>query len=126
MKITDQVTDTTILRELGERLASMRLERNLKQADLATQAGISKRTLERMEAGGATQLANLVRVCRALGLLDGFETLVPQPLPSPLAQLKLRGRQRQRATSTRSAASVNAVNEPAGKWTWDDKSGDKA
>lgn len=111
MKIDEQVVDTVILSELGERIARLRLERNLKQVDLATQAGVSKRTVERMEGGGPTQLANLVRVCRALGLVDRFEMLIPQPLPSPVEQLKLRGRQRKRAASVK-------TKEPAGKWTW--------
>lgn len=118
MKITDKVVDAVILRELGERIARLRLERNLKQADLATQAGVGKRTIERMEAGGATQFVNLVRVCRALGLVKGFETLIPEPVASPVAQLKLRGRQRKRAASARPAA---VLREPAGKWEWADK-----
>ena len=113
MKISGQAVDAVILSELGERIARLRLERNQKQAELATQAGVSKRTVERMEAGGPTQLANLVRVCRALGLVDRFETLIPQPLPSPVEQLKLRGRQRKRAASAK-------VKVPAGKWTWAD------
>jgi len=114
MKITDQVVDAVILRELGERIARIRLERNLPQAELAIQAGVSKRTLERMEAGGVTQLVNLVRVSRALGLVERFETLLPEPLPSPVAQLKLRGKERKRAAKSK-------VTAPAGKWTWVDE-----
>ena len=114
MKITDKVVDAVILRELGGRLARARLERNLKQADLARQAGVSKRTLERMEAGGATQLVNLVRVCRALGLIERFEILIPEPVNSPVTQLKLQGKARKRAASV-------ARTKPAGKWTWADK-----
>ena len=114
MKITNQAVDALILRELGERLARVRLERNLTQAALAEQAGVSKRTVERMEAGGPTQLVNLVRVCRALNLLDRFETLIPEPLISPVMQLKLQGKQRKRATATPPVA-------PPPKWEWSDK-----
>lgn len=114
MKISSQAVDAVILRELGERLTRLRLERNLTQAVLAEQAGVSKRTLERMEAGGATQLVNLVRVCRALDLLDRFETLLPEPRLSPVAQLKLQGKQRQRATPKPPAALPP-------KWEWNDK-----
>ena len=92
------------------------MERNLKQADLATQAGISKRTLERIEAGGPTEVINLIRVCRALGLIERFETLIPEPVPSPVAQLKLRGKERKRAASSRTSGKA-----PAGKWKWVDK-----
>jgi putative transcriptional regulator len=115
MKISNQITDEVILRELGARLARVRLERNLTQAGLAEQAGVSKRTVERMEAGGVTQLVNLVRVCRVLDLLERFEALIPEPVASPVAQLKLRGKERKRASSAR------ATTARAGKWQWDDK-----
>ena len=61
MKITAPLADAAILVELGSRIARLRLERNLKQAELAAQAGIGKRTLERMEAGGPTELIHLGR-----------------------------------------------------------------
>lgn len=115
MKISNQLTDEVILRELGARLARVRLERNLTQAGLAEQAGVSKRTVERMEAGGVTQLVNLVRVCRVLDLLERFESLIPEPVASPVAQLKLRGKQRKRASSAK------ATTASTGKWQWDDK-----
>lgn len=118
MKITNQLVDDVILRELGGRLARVRLERNLTQAQLATQAGVAKRTLERIEAGGASEVSNLLRVCRALGLVERFETLIPEPMPSPVAQLKLRGKERKRAAVAKKGASVN---EPPAKWTWGDK-----
>ena len=119
MKISDQLVDEVILSQLGERLGRIRLDRNLTQAELAIEAGVSKRTVERMEAGGATQLVNLVRVCRALGLVEGFETLIPEPVASPVAQLKLRGKTRKRASSVKST-------EPAGKWQWGAQSGKAA
>ena len=115
MKISNQLTDEVILRELGARLARVRLERNLTQAGLAEQAGVSKRTVERMEAGGVTQLVNLVRVCRVLDLLERFEALIPEPVASPVAQLKLRGKEGKRASSAK------ATTARAGKWQWDDK-----
>ena len=112
--MSNQLADDAILRQLGVRLALIRLERNLTQADLAIDAGVSKRTVERMEAGGATQLVNLVRVCRALGLVEGFDALIPEPVPSPVAQLKLRGKERKRASSAKPPV-------PQGKWQWGDK-----
>lgn len=114
MKIISQLVDAVILREMGARLAQARLDRNLKQADLAAQAGVSKRTVERMEAGGPTQLVNLVRVCRALGLVERFEMLIPEPAISPVAQLKLQGKKRRRAASAKAPGR-------AGPWQWADK-----
>ena len=66
-----EITDEAVLSELGSRLAQVRLERNLTQAQLAEQAGVSKRTVERLESGSvATQLSGFIRVCRVLELLD--------------------------------------------------------
>lgn len=113
MKITKQATDAVVLRELGGRLAKVRLDRNLTQAQLATQAGVSKRTVERLEAGAvATQLSGFIRVCRALDLVERFDLLVPEPIPSPVAQLKLGGKQRRRAAGTKSAPRAPK------KWQW--------
>ncbi len=113
MKITKQVTDEAVLAELGGRLARIRLDRNLTQARLAEQAGVSKRTVERLESGAvATQLSGFIRVCRVLGVIEQFDMLIPEPVPSPIAQLKLRGRKRQRASVTK------AVKPLAKKWQW--------
>jgi len=114
--MTRQATDDAVLRELGSRLAQVRLDRNLTQAQLARQAGVSKRTVERMESGGvATQLSGFIRACRVLDLLDRFEQLVPEPVPSPIAQLKLRGRRRRRASAKRTATPSPA------KWQWENE-----
>jgi transcriptional regulator with XRE-family HTH domain len=105
-----------ILGELGGRLAKIRLDRNLTQAQLATQAGVSKRTAERLESGAvATQLSGFIRMCRVLDMIERFDLLVPEPVPSPVEQLKLAGRKRQRASAAKPAKF------PAKKWQWGDK-----
>jgi len=102
MKFANQISDEGILRELGERLTGARLGRNLTQAALAEAAGVSKRTLERLESGeAATQLSGFLRVCRAPGLLGRFDTLIPEAIPSPMQPMKSQGRQRRRASRTR-------------------------
>ena len=111
------VTAEALLSELGGRLARVRLDQNLTQRELADRAGVSKRTVERLESGSAaTQLSGFIRVCRALDLLERFETLIPDPLPSPLVQLKLRGKLRRRASSARTPRN------PSQRWTWGDES----
>jgi transcriptional regulator with XRE-family HTH domain len=113
MKISMQLTDQAIAQQLGARLAALRIARNLTQAALAAQSGVSKRTIERLEAGAvATQLSGFLRVCRALDLLDHIDALVPEPLPSPIALLKQQGRQRQRASKPASPTRSGK------KWTW--------
>ena len=113
MKIDPHLTDDALLTALGERIARLRLSKNLTQQQLAEQAGLGLRTVQRLELGAAaTQLSGFVRVCRVLGLVEKFEALVPDEAASPMGQLKQRGRNRQRATRRKAAAG-----EPK-KWTW--------
>ena len=113
MKISSQIPDEALLMELGSRLTAARLAQNLSQAALAEQAGVAKRTVERLESGAvATQLSGFLRVCRALGLLDGLEALVPEAVASPMAQLKLQGHKRKRASK------VKTVKAKPKRWSW--------
>lgn len=97
------LTDQAVLTELGFRLAAARLAQNKTQATLATEAGISKRTVERLENGShATEIRAVIRVLRVLGLLPGLDALLPAPLVSPIAQLRLADKRRQRARATES------------------------
>ena len=115
----DRMTDDGVLEQLGERLSRYRLDRNVTQADLAREAGIHKNTVFRLEAGESTQTKNLVRVLRALGLLERLDALVPEPAPSPLKQLEEQKRQRKRA-----ASKPEQQTEPKSPgWTWDDDQG---
>ncbi|WP_222928090.1 helix-turn-helix transcriptional regulator [Luteimonas viscosa] len=88
-----------MLRQLGDRLAQLRLALNLTQAEVAEQAGVSKRTVERLEAGAtSSQLTSFLRVCRVLGLEEGLERLLPEPVASPVAQLTQQRQTRKRAS----------------------------
>lgn len=112
MKFTLTLSDASVLQELGSRLAQYRLNLNLTQQALAHEAGISLRTLNRIECGEPSQTSNVLRVLRVLGLLDNLEALVPEAPASPIQQLKLRGKVRKRASA---AAPATAAAEP---WTW--------
>jgi transcriptional regulator with XRE-family HTH domain len=113
MRIDNTITDETLLKVIGARLARLRLARNLTQQQLAEQAGLGMRTLQRLELGEtATQLSGFLRVCRVLGLVERIDALIPEQAVSPIAQLKQQGRQRKRA---RNRATV--AREPK-KWTW--------
>lgn len=121
MKINNELTDEIILVELGERLVQRRIARSLSQAALAVEAGVAKRTVERVEAGESVQLVTLVRLCRVLDLMDGLDQWLPQTGPSPMALLKEKqaGKGRQRARSHRTAPAMKPDDKP---WTWGDSS----
>jgi transcriptional regulator with XRE-family HTH domain len=114
MRIEGQNTDEVVLAELGRRLARGRLDANLSQKQLAQEAGVSKATVERLEAGDPVKSNVLIRVLRALGRLDAIDRLVPEPLPSPVERLELEGRRRQRA------GRKNEERE-ARPWRWGDE-----
>ena len=117
MKIDSTMADGALLRLIGERIAGLRLARNLTQQQLAEQAGLGLRTVQRLELGAAaTQLSGFIRVCRVLGLVENLETFIPQPTASPMAQLKQAGRKRQRATGRKTAPDTSK------KWTWGESS----
>jgi len=99
MKFTEKSSDSAILEELGSRIAQYRLNRNLTQEDLAKEAGMSLRTLVRIEQGYPAQMPSIVRLLRVLRLLVNMEALIPEPPVSPIQQLKMAGKKRQRASS---------------------------
>ena len=115
MTISYENSDSEALRELGGRIARYRLNKNLTQAALATQAGVSRPTIQRIEQGKSTQTSNLIRILRAFNLLDNLDVLVPEPAISPIQQARMRGKTRRRASSsTRERAAVPT-------WTWGDE-----
>lgn len=95
--ITLDNPDTAILKQLGARLANARLGRNLTQAALAREAGVSRNTVERLERGISVDLKLLLRILRALGLQDTLLAVLPTEEPSPMMLLESQGRRRQRA-----------------------------
>jgi transcriptional regulator with XRE-family HTH domain len=109
-------TDSTVLDEIGRKLARQRIESGLTQSALARQAGVGRSTVERLEAGHSTQMSSFIRILRVLGLLQQFVEMVPEPGPSPMALLKGGRKNRQRASGKRK----RSVEKFARAWTWTD------
>lgn len=128
MKLNESLTDQAILTEMGVRLARLRIDRGLTQAQLAEAAGVGKRTVERMEAGHSVQLDTLVRLSRVLDLMEGLDRLLPEPGPGPMALLrnKDRRKERQRAAGRRAARGRKENDGKAGekRWSWGDETRD--
>jgi len=115
MKIEKQMSDEAVLAELGHRLARRRIDMGLTQAQAAEEAGVGKRTVERVEAGNDTQVATLIRLLRVLDLADELNRLVPEPGLRPMDLLKLKGKERKYAYSPRSDHQAES------DWQWGDK-----
>jgi len=115
MKISKLLSDEAILAEIGERLTQRRLDLQLTQADVAEQAGIAKRTLERIEAGHSAQMSSMIRMFRVLDLLPGLDNLIPDMAPRPMDLLKHKGKVRQRASKRRRSEQSDKP------WSWGDE-----
>lgn len=114
MRFLEDSSDKASLIELGNRIAQCRLNRNLTQSALADEAGISERTMIRLEQGQSSQLLNFIRVLRALDMLENLDALIPEPPVSPIQQVKMHGKRRKRASSPTDKP------EPKEPWSWGD------
>jgi transcriptional regulator with XRE-family HTH domain len=115
MGIDGLMSDKVILEELGRRLGRRRVELEFTQAELAKEAGVSKRTVERVEAGDSTQTSTLIRILRILGLLEALDAALPETGPRPMDLLKLRGKERRRASSKKRGEDAEE------EWSWGDE-----
>jgi len=117
MQISELLSDDSILAELGRRIGRCRIDQALTQAELAHQAGVSKRTVERLEAGASTQLSSLIRILRVLKLLSNLDHAIPGSGPRPMELLRGKGKLRQRASA------AGRASEPDQPWSWNDQGG---
>ena len=74
-------------RRIGEQLATWRKLRQLTAAQVADRAGISRYTVMRLENGEGATVENLLRVARALGVLDTLVTAL-DPYATDLGRLR--------------------------------------
>jgi transcriptional regulator with XRE-family HTH domain len=118
MKLASELTDKAVLQEIGDRLERRRIDAGLTQAQLAEEAGISKRTIERIESGRSTDFVMLLRVLRVLKLLEALDQSIPDLPQSPLTLLKSKGRARRRVGHSRRPPDGTATPTSTPPWKW--------
>ena len=82
--MTTSYTPAELASWLGSSIRKLRLDRNLKQDQLAAQAGISLHALQNLESGEGATVRTLVTVLRALGREEWLKNLAPTPTINPL------------------------------------------
>lgn len=82
---------------LGERLKSIRLNRDMTQEEVANKAWVSRRAVLNAEKGNV-KLSDLIAILGALNMLNNFNVLIPEVPLSPIELLKLKGKARKRAS----------------------------
>ena len=96
---------------LCKRLESIRLSRNITQAQLAEEAGVSPRTIGRLEKGQGVSLDTFIRIMMALNIQQNLEALLPDPSVRPIERIGMGAGERKRA---RPAKSIDEL--PT--WSW--------
>ena len=94
------LSDKAIEKELGERIKSLRLRKNVTQKKLAARTNLSYGTIQLLESGRGS-LSTLIAVLRELNVLDGLDDFIPPITISPLQLARMQGRKRQRASGKR-------------------------
>ncbi len=110
-------TSAQIEAALCKRLENIRLARNMTQVQLATEAGVSPRTIGRLEKGLGISMDTFIRVLTVLGIQQNLEALLPDPTVRPVERIGIGGGERKRA---RPGPSGNE--HPP--WSWGDDGGD--
>ncbi|GAB6088813.1 helix-turn-helix domain-containing protein [Spirochaeta dissipatitropha] len=103
-----------IEKDICSRLEQIRLARNITQAEIAREAGVSRRTIGRMEKGEGTSLDSFIRVLTALRLQQNLTLLLPDPDIRPIELISDREGHRRRARS-------KTGDKESRKWTWGDE-----
>ncbi len=110
-------TSDRIEAALCKRLEGIRLSRNITQQQLAEEAGVSTRTIRRLEKGQGVSLDTFIRVLSALRIQSSLASLLPDPAVRPIERVGLGTGERKRARPV-----------PGGKegpaWVWGDGADD--
>lgn len=106
-------TNPYIIKELGGRVRRKRIGMNLSQLALAKKSGISRRTVQAIEAGDSISLDKLIAILRSLDSLDAIDSFLPESEISPLQMVKNSGYLRKRAYSKN-----HELHEDNGEYEW--------
>lgn len=110
-------SDHRILETVGTRLRQERLNQNLTQQDLASRAGVQRRTISNVENGEDFTIGTLVRILRGLNQLRSLDAFLPAPGISPVQLAASQGRVRQRASGTPRPDVASDTDVPRA-WRW--------
>jgi len=105
-------TSEAIAAQLCRRLEEIRLSRNISQASLAHEAGVSRSTITRIADGRGVSLDSFIRVLQALRLSHHLAALLPDPNIRPVERVKFAGTERRRASRKHKAEET---------WLWGDE-----
>ena len=103
------LTNDAIMRQIGSKLKELRIEKNMKQAELADAAGVSVFTISSVENGKATSLLTVIQLLRALEHLEYLDSFFQEEAMSPIAYAKLMKKNKKKERVKSSANNTNNI-----------------
>ncbi len=113
---TDLFNSAQMEQHLCKRLESIRLMKNISQTKLAEEAGVSRRTISRMENGKGVSLDTFIRVMQALGLTSQLSALIPSAEIRPIDRVNRKGPRKNASSPRKKKAQISET-----KWQWGDQ-----
>ena len=107
-------TSDQIEAALCKRLENIRLSRNITQIQLAKEAGVSLRTIGRLEKGQGVSVDTFIRILTALGIQQNLEALLPDPTVRPVERVGIGG------GGERKRARPDLHRDERAMWSWGD------
>ncbi len=108
----DNMSTSAIAEELGSRLKQARLNADLTQAEVASRAGLNRKTILNAEKG-KVQLENLVAILVSMDMVGQLNIFLPEQEISPIQLAKLKGQERQRASRTKTGNAQTKQDKPS-------------
>ncbi len=81
---------------------------------MAEEAGVSIRTIGRLEKGQGVSFDTFIRVLKALRIQYGLESLLPDPSVRPIERIGASSKERRRASPA-------SMEEEESSWVWGDE-----
>jgi len=106
-------TNAAIMRQIGSKLKELRIEKNMKQKELAEAAGVSVFTISSIENGKTTSLLTVIQLLRALEHLDYLDSFFQEESISPVAYAKLMKKNKKKE---RLKSSTSIINSKDSEW----------
>ena len=90
------MSDQEIEKEIGQRIKTLRLNRNITQQELSENTQLSLSPIKSIEKGQG-KISTLIALLREFDMLDNIDALIPKPQISPIQLFERQGKQRRRA-----------------------------
>ena len=92
------ITDSSMIKTIGEFIQAERIKQNKTQTQLAEDAGINRSNLSEIENGKNFSMLTFIQLLRSLNQLQNLEVFKPQTQISPLQLAKIELKKPKRAS----------------------------